>query len=162
MTDELTQGVKDAQAKFDAGMGADGDALPYPMLNELRATAPVHHGWPEMGIFENPEEGQQIFSAYTFDAVKAVFTDNKTSVPAATRRSSGRFRGRPFWRCGSPSIRFTADCMNSPSPVHRCAGGRPSSSVRWWNAPSSGCATPSARIWWRKSSCRSRSASSRR
>jgi cytochrome P450 len=78
MTDELTQGVKDAQAKFDAGMGADGDASPYPMLNELRATAPVHHGWPEMGIFENPEEGQQIFSAYTFDAVKAVFTDNKT------------------------------------------------------------------------------------
>ena len=32
MTDELTQGVKDAQAKFDAGMGADGDASPYPML----------------------------------------------------------------------------------------------------------------------------------
>ena len=24
MTDELTQGVKDAQDKFDAGMGADG------------------------------------------------------------------------------------------------------------------------------------------
>jgi cytochrome P450 len=78
MTDELTQDVKDAQAKFDAGMGADGDASPYPMLNELRAKAPVHPGWPEMGIFENPEEGQQIFSTYTFDAVKAVFTDNTT------------------------------------------------------------------------------------
>ena len=78
MTDELTQGVKDAQAKFDAGMGADGDASPYPMLKELRSEAPVHPGWREMGIFENPEEGQQIFSAYTFDAVKAVFTDNKT------------------------------------------------------------------------------------
>ena len=26
---ELTQGVKDAQAKFDAGMGADGAASPY-------------------------------------------------------------------------------------------------------------------------------------
>jgi cytochrome P450 len=75
---ELTQGVKDAQAKFDAGMGADGDASPYPMLAELRAKAPVHPGWPEMSIFENPAEGQQIFSAYTFDAVKAVFTDNKT------------------------------------------------------------------------------------
>ena len=48
--DELTQGVKDAQAKFDAGMGADGDATPYPMLAELRAKAPVHRGWPEMGI----------------------------------------------------------------------------------------------------------------
>ena len=41
-TNELTQGVKDAQAKFDAGMGADGDASPYPMLDELRAKAPVH------------------------------------------------------------------------------------------------------------------------
>jgi cytochrome P450 len=76
--EQLTQGVKDAQARFDAGMGADGDASPYPMLAELRAKAPVHPGWPEMSIFENPAEGQQIFSAYTFDAVKAVFTDNKT------------------------------------------------------------------------------------
>lgn len=76
--DELSQEVKDAQAKFDAGMGADGDASPYPMLAELRAAAPVHPGWAEMGIFANPAEGQQIFSAYTFDAVKAVFTDNKT------------------------------------------------------------------------------------
>jgi cytochrome P450 len=77
-TDELSQGVKDAQARFDAGMGADGDASPYPMLAELRAAAAVHPGWPEMGIFGNPAEGQQIFSAYTFDAVKAVFTDNET------------------------------------------------------------------------------------
>lgn len=77
-TGELAQGVKDAQAKFDAGMGADGDASPYPMLAELRAKAPVHPGWPEMSVFENPADGQQIFSAYTFDAVKAVFTDNKT------------------------------------------------------------------------------------
>jgi cytochrome P450 len=78
VTDELSQGVKDAQAKFDAGMGADGDATPYPMLNELRIRAPVHPGWPEMGIFENPEEGHQIYTAYSFDAVKSVFTDNKT------------------------------------------------------------------------------------
>ncbi len=78
VTDELTQDIKDAQARFDAGMGAHGDASPYPMLKELRATAPVHPGWPEMGIFENPEDGQQIFTAYTFDAVKAVFTDNTT------------------------------------------------------------------------------------
>lgn len=77
-TDELPQSVRDAQAKFNAGMGADGDASPYPMLDELRAKAPVHPGWPEMGIFENPEEGQQIFTAYSFDAVKAVFTDNRT------------------------------------------------------------------------------------
>jgi cytochrome P450 len=78
VSDELTQGVKDAQARFDAGMGAHGDASPYPLLAELRAKAPVHPGWPEMSIFGNPPEGQQIFSAYAFDAVKAVFTDNKT------------------------------------------------------------------------------------
>lgn len=78
MADELTQGVKDAQARFDAGMGADGDASPYPMLADLRARAAVHPGWPEMSIFDNPADGRQIFSAYTFDAVKSVFTDNKT------------------------------------------------------------------------------------
>ena len=78
ITDELTQDVKDAQARFDAGMGADGDASPYPMLAELRANAAVHPGWPEMGIFENPEEGQQNYTAYSFDAVKAIFTDNQT------------------------------------------------------------------------------------
>ena len=78
MTDELTDGVREAQAKFDEGMGATGDASPYPMLKELRAKAPVHPGWPEMGILENPAEGQQFFTAYSFDAVKAVFTDNIT------------------------------------------------------------------------------------
>lgn len=76
--DELSQGVRDAQAKFDEGMGADGDASPYPMLAELRTRAAVHPGWAEMGILENPPEGQQFYSAYTFDAVKAVFTDNRT------------------------------------------------------------------------------------
>ncbi|OBK54081.1 cytochrome P450 [Mycobacterium kubicae] len=77
-TEELAHSVKEAQAKFDAGMGAVGDASPYPMLEELRAQAPVHAGWPEMSIMENPADGQQIFSAYTFDAVKAVLTDNTT------------------------------------------------------------------------------------
>jgi cytochrome P450 len=48
------------------------------MLAELQATAAVHRGWPEMGIPASPEDGQQIFSVYSFDAVKAVFTDNKT------------------------------------------------------------------------------------
>jgi cytochrome P450 len=77
-SDGLTQGVKDAQAKFDEGMGAVGDASPYPMLAELRATAAVHRGWPEMGIPASQEDEPQIFSVYSFDAVKAVFTDNKT------------------------------------------------------------------------------------
>ena len=37
VSDELTQGVKDAQAKFDEGMGAAGDASPYPMLSGAEA-----------------------------------------------------------------------------------------------------------------------------
>ncbi len=78
VSDELTQGVKDAQAKFDEGMGAAGDASPYPMLKELRRKAAVHRGWPEMGVPESPPGDKQIFSVYSFDAVKAVFTDNKT------------------------------------------------------------------------------------
>jgi cytochrome P450 len=77
VTGDVPQSVRDAQEKFDAGMGADGDASPYPLLRELRAKGPVHPGWPEMGIWENTGEGPPIFTAYTFDAVKAVFTDNK-------------------------------------------------------------------------------------
>jgi len=78
VTEDITQSVRDAQERFDAGMGADGDASPYPMLHELRANGAVHPGWPEMGILENTGDGPPTFTAYTFDAVKAVFTDNAT------------------------------------------------------------------------------------
>ena len=78
VTEDVPQSVRDAQERFDAGMGADGDASPYPMLRGLRAKTAVHPGWPEMGIFENSGDGPPIFTAYTFDAVKAVFTDNAT------------------------------------------------------------------------------------
>lgn len=78
VTEDVPQSVRDAQERFDAGMGADGDASPYPMLRELRAKAPVHPGCAEMGIFENTGDGPPTFAAYSFDAVKAVFTDNAT------------------------------------------------------------------------------------
>lgn len=39
--------MRDAQDRFNAGMGADGDASPYPMLRELRAKAAVHPGYPD-------------------------------------------------------------------------------------------------------------------
>src|SRR5262245_49555814 len=42
--EELEQSIRDAQDKFNAGMGADGDASPYPLLKELRAQSPVHAG----------------------------------------------------------------------------------------------------------------------
>jgi cytochrome P450 len=77
VTEDVPESVREAQERFDAGMGADGDASPYPMLQELRAKAAVHPGWPEMGILGNTGDGAPIYSAYSFDAVKAVFTDNK-------------------------------------------------------------------------------------
>ncbi|KUI07201.1 cytochrome [Mycobacterium lehmannii] len=76
--EDLEQSIRDAQDKFNAGMGADGDATPYPFLKELRAQAPVHAGWPEMGMIGNSEDGPPTFTAYTFDTVKAIFTDNIT------------------------------------------------------------------------------------
>jgi cytochrome P450 len=78
VTEDVPQSVRDAQEKFDAGMGADGDASPYPMLRDLRSKGGVHPGWPEMGLFENSGDGPPTFTAYTFDAVKEVFTDNRT------------------------------------------------------------------------------------
>ncbi|HEY7052545.1 MAG TPA: cytochrome P450 [Mycobacterium sp.] len=59
-------------------MGADGDASPYPLLRALRAQAPVHPGWPELGVGADSGDGPPTFTAYTFDTVKAVFTNNVT------------------------------------------------------------------------------------
>lgn len=76
--EELEQSIRDAQERFNAGMGADGDASPYPLLKRLRAESAVHPGWPEMGMVGNTGEGPKTFSVYSFDAVKAVFTDHVT------------------------------------------------------------------------------------
>ena len=77
-TEDLDQRIRDSQDKFNVGQGADGDASPYPLLRELRAQSPVHEGWPELGMMGNSGGGPPTFTAYTFDAVKAVFTDNVT------------------------------------------------------------------------------------
>lgn len=78
VTDDIEQRIREAQEKFNAGMGADGDATPYPLLRELRQKAAVHPGWPEMGVPRDGPDGKQTFTAYSFEAVKAVFTDNVT------------------------------------------------------------------------------------
>ncbi|MGV0872459.1 cytochrome P450 [Mycolicibacterium sp. XJ879] len=77
-TEDLEQQIREAQEKFNAGMGADGDASPYPLLEELRAQGPIHPGWPEMGMVGNSGDGPPTFTAYTFDTVKAIFTDHIT------------------------------------------------------------------------------------
>lgn len=76
--DDVEQRIREAQARFNAGMGADGDATPYPLLAELRRQAPVHAGWPEMGVPPSGDGEPGTYTAYSFDAVKAVFTDNIT------------------------------------------------------------------------------------
>jgi cytochrome P450 len=78
VVEDLDQSIRDAQEQFNVGMGADGDASPYPLLRELRAQAPVHPGWPEMGVPGDSGDGPPTFTAYTFDTVKAIFTDNVT------------------------------------------------------------------------------------
>lgn len=78
VVEDLDQEIRDAQSRFNTGMGADGDASPYPSLRELRAQAPVHAGWPELGMTGNSGDRPPTFTAYTFDTVKAVFTDNIT------------------------------------------------------------------------------------
>jgi cytochrome P450 len=78
VVEDLDQEIRDAQDKFNAGMGADGDASPYPLLRKLRAQSPVHAGWPELGVTANSGNGPPTFTAYTFDTVKAIFTDNIT------------------------------------------------------------------------------------
>lgn len=76
--EELEQSIRDAQDKFNEGMGADGDVSPYPLLKELRAQSPVHAGWPEVGMIGNSGDGPPTFTAYTFDTVKEVFGDHIT------------------------------------------------------------------------------------
>lgn len=76
--DDVEQRIRAAQEKFNAGMGADGAASPYPLLRELRRKAPVHPGWPEMGVPPGDGTTPGTYTAYSFDAVKAVFTDNIT------------------------------------------------------------------------------------
>ena len=79
VTDELTQGVKDAAARFKTPAWA-------PTATRRRIRCSRNCGrrrrciraGPRWASSSNPEEGQQTFTAYTFDAVKAVFTDNKT------------------------------------------------------------------------------------
>ena len=118
MTEHLSQGVKDAQDKFNAGMGADGDASPYPILKELRAKSPCIRVARD-GDRRQFRGGPQTFTAYTFDAVKAIFTDNETFSTRCYEASSGRSRARPSSRCRNPNTRCTESCTNSPSLVPR-------------------------------------------
>jgi len=56
---------------FNLAMGAAGDATPYPLLAELRQSAPVHVGMPDLGLVEQDPDNP-MFTAYSYDAVSQV------------------------------------------------------------------------------------------
>ena len=79
VTDDLEQRIREAQEKFNAGMGADGDATPYPLLRELRAQGGRPRRVAGDGRYrDSGPTARTTFTAYSFDAVKGVFTDNVT------------------------------------------------------------------------------------
>jgi cytochrome P450 len=49
---------------------------PYPRLRELRAQGGVHPGWPEMGRDGNADGETPMFAAYSYEAVRRVFSDS--------------------------------------------------------------------------------------
>lgn len=116
---DVDQRIREAQEKFNEGMGARGDASPYPLLRELRAQAAVHPGWPEMGVPEVAGDGRKTYTAYSFDAVKAVFTDNVTFSTRCCEDVVRPLQARRFWRCRSRSTRCTGGCTSLPSPARR-------------------------------------------
>lgn len=49
---------------------------PYLLLRELRRASAVHPGWPDLGRIGNPEGETPMFCAYSYDAVRTVFSDS--------------------------------------------------------------------------------------
>ena len=96
VTDDVPQSVRDAHEKFDAGMGAQGDASPYPMLAELRAKGAVHPGWPEMGILDNTGDGPPIYTAYN-----AFSWTRMRPSPTSPACTSAHLHASMSWSCGT-------------------------------------------------------------
>jgi cytochrome P450 len=125
------------------------------MLAELEDGS-VHRGWPEMGIPASPRT-QQIFSVYSFDAVKAVFTDNKTSARAVTEAIVRPFQGPTILEMQEPEHAVYRR-------LHEFAFAR--SSMRRWGSRSGPPLVERTvdrfreakrPTWSKRSSCRSRS-----
>ncbi|MBL7488513.1 cytochrome P450 [Frankia sp. AgB1.9] len=92
----------DLRSSYNAGMGGDFEADPYPVWERLRAQAPVHEGtvhkltgYPGEAFFQGlPFPDRQHFSVFGFAACDAAFRDEETfaSSPVAvdpTGQSAG-------------------------------------------------------------------------
>jgi cytochrome P450 len=90
---------------FNKATGADGDATPYPGLAELRATAGLHVGVPDMGVFENESGMPAAFSAYSYEAVETIFKDPETFSSAGYGEIMGQVLGRTILEMDPPEHR---------------------------------------------------------
>ena len=97
--------VEETLGTFNEGMGADGDASPYPMLAALRAEAGVHRGWPEGGVTDSVVGGRGLFTAYSYDAVRTVFTDGETFSSRCYEEITGPLMGRTILEMDEPEHR---------------------------------------------------------
>ena len=86
---------------FNEAMGAGSDASPYPMLRELRESAPVHIGMPDMGIVDQDPDNP-MFSAYSYDAVRAVLGDAATFSSGGYSAIMGAVLGRTILEMDPP------------------------------------------------------------
>ena len=118
--EDLEQSIRDAQDKFNEGMGADGDASPYPLLKELRAQSAGARRLAGDGhgrqLRRRPADVHRLLPS---TPSRRSSPTTSPSARAATRTSSGRCRVRRSWRCRNPNTRSTASCTSSPSPGRR-------------------------------------------
>lgn len=88
----------------DATREAGGS--PYPLLRELRAKGGVHPGWPEMGGTCNAEGEAATFSAYSYDAVRKVFSDNTIFSSRIYEAITGPLMGPTILEMDEPDHRL--------------------------------------------------------
>jgi cytochrome P450 len=95
-----TDAADDPFDRFNRAMGADGDATPYPRFIELRRQAPVHPGTPDLIQTTHPD--RSTYTAYTYEAVHAVLTDNETFSSAGYGEVMGVVMGRSILEMDEP------------------------------------------------------------
>ncbi len=82
-------------------MGAAGDATPYPALAELRASAPIHVGMPDLGLVDQDPDNP-MFTAYTYETVRTVLGDPETYSSAGYAAIMGAVLGRTILEMDPP------------------------------------------------------------
>jgi cytochrome P450 len=86
--------------RFNRAMGAHGDDTPYPRFVELRRQAAVHPGTPDLIQTTHPD--RSTFTAYTYEAVHEVLTDNETFSSAGYGEVMGVVMGRSILEMDEP------------------------------------------------------------